>query len=68
MTKPLASVARIMERGEIVQFGTAEGESFILNKTTGRKITIEKERGSFVLNVEYLLKDEKHSDFSRQGA
>jgi hypothetical protein len=67
VTKPLASVARIVERGNIVQFGTDKEECFIKNKKTGRKIPIDRERGSFVLNVEYLLKNEEDQLFVRQG-
>jgi hypothetical protein len=67
VTKPLASVARIVERGNIVQFGTDKEECFIMNKKTGRKIPIDREKGSFVLNVEYLLKNEEDQVFVRQG-
>ena len=45
--KPLASVARIVDQGNKVAFD--EGESYILNKKTGEKIMLERERGTFVM-------------------
>jgi len=45
--KPLASVARIVDQGNKVVFD--EGESYILNKKTGEKIMLERERGTFVM-------------------
>ena len=57
VTKPLASVARIVEKGNVVQFGAGEDDSFIMNISTGKKIPMKKEKGSFVLNVEYLVEE-----------
>ena len=66
VTKPLASVARIVEKGNVVQFGAGKNDSFILNVSTGRKIPLHREHGSFVLNVEYLVEDDLASlDFPR---
>jgi hypothetical protein len=67
VTKPLASVARIVEKGNVVQFGAGQNDSFILNVSTGRKIPLHREKGSFVLNVEYLVEEDIASlDFPRQ--
>jgi hypothetical protein len=67
VTKPLASVARIVEKGNVVQFGAGKNDSFILNVSTGRKIPLHREKGSFVLNVEYLVEEDIASlDFPRQ--
>ena len=67
VTKPLASVARIVEKGNVVQFGAGQADSFIKNVATGRKIPLHRENGSFVLNVEYLVEEDVASlDFPRQ--
>ena len=52
--KALASVWRICRAGNIVQFGEEPGECFIKHKGTGRKILLEKKRGSYVLAVEFV--------------
>ena len=52
--KAPASVWRICRAGNIVQFGEEPGECFIKHKGTGRKILLEKKRGSYVLAVEFV--------------
>ena len=54
--KPLASVAKIVDKGNKVVFD--EEESYILNKKTGEKIILERERGTFVMVVEFEVEDE----------
>ena len=54
VTKPLAAVTRIVEKGNIVQFGPEKEQCFIQNINTGRKILIEKEANAYVMNVEFL--------------
>ena len=54
VTKPLAAVTRIVEKGNIVQFGPEKEQCFIQNINTGRKIPIEKEANAYVMNVEFL--------------
>ena len=49
--KPLASVAKIVDRGNRVVFD--QEESYIFNKLTGEKIILERERGTFVMIVEF---------------
>jgi len=49
--KPLASVAKIIDRGNSVVFD--KDGSYILNKATGEKIVLERERGTFVMVVEF---------------
>ena len=46
--KALASVWRICKAGNLVQFGEEPGECFIKHRGTGRKILLEKKRGSYV--------------------
>jgi hypothetical protein len=54
--KPLASVAKILERGNRVVFD--EDGSYIYNKETGEIIVLERERGTFVMTVEFEVDDE----------
>ena len=49
--KPLASVSKIVDRGNRVVFD--DDESYILNKKTGEKILLERERGTYVMVVEF---------------
>ena len=58
--KPLASVAKIIERGNRVVFD--EEESYILNKLTGEKIKLERERGTFVMVVEFEVDEAEESN------
>ena len=39
-----------------VQFGDAEEDCWIKNKRTGKKIPMKKKRGSYVLEVEFVMK------------
>ena len=49
VNKPLASVRRMCEAGNKVVFD--EEGSYIENKKTGRKTSMQKERGVYVLTV-----------------
>jgi Fe2+ transport system protein FeoA len=53
VNKPLAAVWKICEKGNLVQFGFHDGESFILNKKTGDKVLMKRKGKSFVLDVEF---------------
>jgi hypothetical protein len=57
--KPLASVAKIIEKGNRVVFD--EDDSYILNKATGEKIKLERERGTFVMVVEFEIDEAEDS-------
>ena len=68
MTKPLASVARIVEQGNIVQIGPKDEDCFILSVSTGRKIPMERSGGTYVMDAEYVIEDGiEHQDFTRPG-
>ncbi len=41
--KMLASVAKIIEAGDVVKFGSGENRSFVKNKLTGKKLYLKKE-------------------------
>jgi hypothetical protein len=51
--KALAAVWKICEKGNLVQFGFLEGESFITNKKTGDKVFMKRKGGSYVLDVDF---------------
>ena len=54
VAKPLASVSRILDKGNTVVFSRTKGGSYILNEKTGGKIPLVEEKGTFVMNVEYF--------------
>jgi len=49
--KPLAAVSKIVDKGNRVVFDS--GGSFIESKVTGEKIVLERERGTYVMIVEF---------------
>ena len=51
--KALAAVWKSCEKGNLVQFGFLEGESFITNKKSGEKVFMKRKGGSYVLDVEF---------------
>ena len=65
VTKPLAAVTRIVEKGNIVQFGHEKEDCFIQSINTGWKIIIEKEADAYVMNVEYMT-EVRDGSFRRQ--
>ena len=57
--KPLISVERIVERGNHVQFGPTEGDCFISNPKSGKKMPLKFDgKGSWVMEVE--LEGDRH--------
>jgi hypothetical protein len=65
VTKPLASVARITEQGNIVQMGPRPADNFIMNVESRRKIPLEKRGGCYVMPAEWLT-DEMDVPFARR--
>jgi len=49
--KMLASVAKITETGDEVKFGGGEGESYIRNVKTGRKIYLQRQGDLYPMNI-----------------
>ena len=49
VTKPLASVMRIVQAGHVVVFD--EGSSYIMNKKTGEVNVLREEDGNYMLDV-----------------
>ena len=64
--KPLASVSRILDKGNSVVFSRGSEGSYILNEKTRQKIPIKEEKGTFVMDVEFL-EPAVERDFPRQG-
>ena len=62
LTRPLASVARIAEKGNTVVLRGADKISFIENDKTGTRISLHIENGVYVMNVD-VVKEE--SPFGR---
>ena len=65
--KPLASVTRILDKGNTVVFSRKPGGSYIMNNHSGQKIQLTEEKGTFVMDVEYLEPDLDSEGFARQG-
>ena len=61
---PLASVARIVENGNIVQFGPKATDNFIFNPTSGERVMLRKKGRKFVLDAKF---DDRSSHFSGQA-
>ena len=57
--KPLAAVCRITEKGNIVQFGPKAEDNFIMNVKTKQTVPMTRKGGSYVLNAEFLIEEEK---------
>ena len=49
--KPLAAVRRIVEKGNIVQFGPNAADNFIMNVSTKDKVMLKQERGQYVMEA-----------------
>ena len=57
--KPLAAVWRIAEKGNIVQFGPKKEDSYIQNVNTMQKLPMTRKGGSYVLDAEFMIEEEK---------
>ena len=62
--KPLAAVWRICQKGNRVCFGPEEGDNFIENKKTGRKVGLRKKGGSYILKVQVVKKRNEGETFT----
>ena len=47
--KPLLAVSRLIEQGNVVQFGKRPGHSYIQNLETGEKLLLERRHNSWVI-------------------
>lgn len=53
--KPVLSVNRICEKGNVVQFGRKEGESFIKNSSSGEWVPLRMRNKSYVMDVQLCV-------------
>ena len=51
--KPLASAAKVVEAGNKISMGPNPDDNYIMNDTTGEKIALRIDRGTFVFVVEF---------------
>ena len=51
--KPLASAAEVVEAGNKISMGLAPDDNYIMNDTTGEKIALRIDRGTFVFDMEF---------------
>ena len=56
--KALAAVVKICRAGNLVQFGSEEEECYIKNKESGKKATLRKKGGSYVMDVEFIREED----------
>ena len=61
--KPLVSVKRICEKGNIIQFGPSKKDSFIMNVKSKEKIYLIEENGQYMMEATV----ETESPFHRRG-
>ena len=54
--RPLAAVNKIVDAGNIVQFGPGENDNFIERAKGGGRIKIRRKGASFVVDVEMIKK------------
>ena len=68
--KPLLAVKRLVENGNVVSFGPKPDRNYILNIASGRRIDMEKKKGSFVIKAHFVKEvtggSEEEAGFTRQ--
>ena len=65
--KPLLAVRRLVEKGNVVQFGPEPKQNYIMNVQTGKRIEMERKGGSFVIGANFVKKLETAGVFPRQA-
>jgi hypothetical protein len=63
--KPLGAVCRIADKGNFVCFGPNPNDNFIMNIESGEKMWMKRERGTYVIEVDYD-EDDANSVFPRR--
>ena len=65
---PILAVRRLVEKGNVVQFGPEPEQSFIMNVQSGKKIMMEKKGGTFVIKACFVKKlGDGNEGFPRQA-
>ena len=65
--KPLLAVRRLVEKGNVVQFGPEPEHNYIMNVETGKRIMMERKGGSFVIAANFVTKLGASAGFARQA-
>ena len=65
--RPLAAVWRIVEQGNLVQFGPKPEDNYIWDPEAGEKIAMRRKGRSFVLDVDMVRPGGCGSSFTRQA-
>ena len=55
VAKPLASAAKIANKGNLLVLDALEGESYIYNKASETKIPLKQEKNVYVMDVDYMV-------------
>ena len=50
----MAAVWRIVEKGNVVQFGPEDKDNFVRNIESGKKIHMVRKAGSYVIEADYV--------------
>ena len=66
--KPLLAVRRLVEKGNIVQFGPEAWQNYIMNPHTKKKVMLERKGGSFVIRAQFVKSIGGSPGFARQAA
>lgn len=72
VAKPLAAVSRILDKGNRVVFSRGAEGSYIENVSTGEWMPLKEEKGTFVLEVDFLqpeeaMEEQAAAGFARRG-
>ena len=65
--RPLAAVWRIVEQGNVVQFGPSAKDNYIWDPHAQEKIMMRRKGRSFVLDVDMVKRSEEGCPFMRQA-
>ena len=65
--KPLLAVWRLVEKGNVVNFGPRPEQNFIYHPESGKRILMERRGGSFIIKAHFMKEIvDSETDFSRR--
>ena len=65
--KPLLAVRRLVEKGNVVNFGPQPEQNFIYHPESGKRILMERRGGSFIIKAHFMKEIvDSETDFSRR--
>ena len=65
--RPLAAVWRVVQQGNVVQFGPTAEDNYIWDPQTQEKIMMRRKGRSFVLDADLVKKGDDRSPFTRHA-